>query len=554
MSLSMNLNNKSFKYFLVSFSFFLSSSWTIADNSQPAGFTINKALKGHIEFLADDLMLGRDTGSVEYEIAARYVASHFQQFGLTPKGDNNTWFQKVDFVEYQLNENSGQMILHKKGKTTSLNYPDDFLIRGSAITTEDQVKAKVVFAGFGIESKELNHNDYENLDVEGKIVAVLSGRPAHFPSEEGAHVSSGREKAKAAAKRGAIGLISIHTPLRDKVRTYEATKAFAGLPSTSWKKKDGNIFGTYDSLKSGAYISKSAAKTLFKLAGHNIEKVFTQIAKGKTPFGFELDIEVELKRQSSHKPISSSNIVGMIEGSDPKLKHEYVVYSAHLDHIGAHHHGEKEGDHINNGALDNASGIAIMLETARQFSQGKAPARSILFVAVTGEEKGLQGSNYFAHYPTVPLENIVANINLDMPMILYPFGDVIAFGAQHSTLGNYVKKAAAKDNINLSPDPAPEQAIFVRSDHYSFVKQGVPSIYLVPGMQSKDPTINGAAVMGQFLSKHYHKPSDDLSLPINYDAGALFTKINYNIGKEIANSNSRPQWHEGNFFGEAFKK
>ena len=195
-----------------------------------------------------------------------------------------------------------------------------------------------------------------------------------------------------------------------------------------------------------------------------------------------------------------------------------------------------------------------MIETARMYMEQKQrPKRSILFVAVTGEEKGLLGSNYFAHYPTVK-GDMVANINLDMPMILYPFGDVIAIGAQHSTMWDNVTQAAAEYDITLSPDPMPEQALFTRSDHYSWVKQGVPSIFLVPGFKSKDSEIDGGKVLGMFLQKHYHKASDDVNLPINYDAGLTFTKINFSIGVNIANADEAPRWHDGNYFGETFGK
>ena len=514
---------------------------------------VKASLKAHIEFLADDLLKGRDTGSAEYEIAARYVSSHFKQYGLKPAGENGTWFQTVTFTRSKPDSSAAEMIIHANGNDIKLAYPDQFLSGSSAISIADEVRANVVFVGYGIVSEELNHDDYAGLNVKGKIVAYLTGKPASFPSEEGAHVSSGSEKRKFASERGAIGILTLHTNMRDKVRTYEKTKTYAGRPSVSWQKKEGGVFGSIPEIKGAAYLSKETGKQMFNVAGYDLEKIFAEIEKDDIPLGFDMGIEVTLKRESSHETIHSSNVVGILEGSDPALKNEYVVYSAHLDHIGDKAHGDEE-DHINNGALDNASGVSIMLETAHRFAEGERPKRSILFVAVTGEEKGLLGSNYFAHYPTVELSSMVANINLDMPLILYPFADVIAFGAQHSTLAGYVERAAAKQEIKLSPDPMPEQAIFVRSDHYSFVKQGVPSIFLMPGWTSKDPEIDGGEVFGKFFAKHYHQPSDDVQLPINYDAGAIFTEVNFNIGEEIANSKNRPQWNEGDYFGDTFKK
>jgi Zn-dependent M28 family amino/carboxypeptidase len=245
--------------------------------------------------------------------------------------------------------------------------------------------------------------------------------------------------------------------------------------------------------------------------------------------------------------------VGVLEGSDPELKNEYVVFSAHSDHIGFAKTVKK--DNINNGAMDNASGTSVMLETARLFSEmEEKPKRSILFVSVTGEEKGLLGADYFARNPTVPVTSMVANVNLDMPILTYEFADVIAFGANHSDLQESVEKAAANANIELSPDPWPEQALFTRSDHYAFVKQGVPSVFMVPGLKSKDPNVDGSKVFGQFLSMHYHKPSDDINQPFNWNAAETFTKVNAQIGWTLANQKNKPKWNDGDFFGNTFSK
>jgi len=508
-----------------------------------------QALRAHIEFLADDYLKGRDTGSAEYEIAARYVASHFKQYGLTPAGEDGSWFQTVPFRKTESDLDAVYFAMHDKGETTEFKFPNEYLTGGSPISTSSHVRGKLVFVGYGIISKELNHNDYEGLDVKGKIVVMLSGKPDSFPTEQGAHIASRTEKRRHAAERGAIGTILMHTEKANKVRTYEKILPFIGRPSMSWMKKDGGVFGSFESVKGGAYLPIETSRKIFAAAGKDLQQVFDLMAKDISPKGFDMDVEVEIKAAAKHSKTTSSNVVGMIEGSDPQLKNEYVVYTAHLDHIGQHGKGE---DNINNGALDNASGIALMIETARRFAQGERPKRSILFVAVTGEEKGLLGSNYFVHYPTVPVRSMVATINLDMPLILYPFADVIAFGAEHSTMADNVSEAAKIHGIELSPDPMPEQALFVRSDHYSWVKKGVPSIFLVPGMKSKDPNINGAEVFGMFLKKHYHKVSDDVNLPIDYDAGLTFCKVNFDIGLNIANAPERPRWHDGNYFGETF--
>ncbi len=264
-----------------------------------------------------------------------------------------------------------------------------------------------------------------------------------------------------------------------------------------------------------------------------------------------------MSQRSAHQDIYSPNVVGVLRGSDPLLADEYVVYTAHLDHIGelhAENPANGNDDRINNGALDNASGISVMLETARLFAHGEAPRRSIMFIAVTAEEKGLVGSEYFAMNPTVPIKSIVSEVNLDMPLLLYDFGDVIAFGAEHSSLGETVREAAGSFGTELTPDPFPEQNIFVRSDHYRFVQQGVPSVFLVTGEKSLDESIETQPIFEEFLQQHYHKPSDDLNLPIHYGAAARFTRINAKIGEIIANESARPRWHEGDFFGRTYAK
>jgi Zn-dependent M28 family amino/carboxypeptidase len=229
------------------------------------------------------------------------------------------------------------------------------------------------------------------------------------------------------------------------------------------------------------------------------------------------------------------------------------VFSAHSDHIGYAKTVKK--DKINNGAMDNASGTAVLIEMARMFSQmQQAPKRSILFIAVTGEEKGLLGSDYYAQNPSVPEGSMVANVNLDMPILTYEFSDVIAFGASHSDLKLSVAIAAEKIGLTLSPDPWPEQALFTRSDHYSFVKQGVPSVFIVPGLKSADPLIDGSKQFGKFLQTNYHKPGDDFSQAFNWKAATTFTELNYYIGLTLAEQSTRPSWNKGDFFGETFSK
>jgi len=240
---------------------------------------------------------------------------------------------------------------------------------------------------------------------------------------------------------------------------------------------------------------------------------------------------------------ASSNVAGIIPGSDPKLGSEVVILSAHLDHLGVR--APVNGDAIYNGAEDNAVGIASLIEEARRFKlSGKPPRRSVMFLAVTAEEKGLVGSSYFAAHPTVPIDHIVADVNLDMPILTYKFEDMTVFGAERSTLGPIVAKAVATLGVSLSPDPDPSESFFVRSDHYNFVRKGIPSVFLWPGEAGP-----GKAAFEDFLAHHYHQPSDEVSLPIDWSQGIRFVDANYAIAREIADGDARPRWNKGDFFG-----
>lgn len=537
------------------------SEATSAINDQ----AIEQSLKSHVEFLADDKLKGRNTGSAEYEIAAQYVASHFQQFGLTPGGDisgddenrdnvsneGKSWFQTVPLIKSHINESSVKMVASNPDSLIEFSYPQHFALLPSATSPVDKVKASLVFVGYGIDSLELNRNDYAGLDIQGKIVVMLAGRPRALNNEIGAHVTNLRLRLRHAEQRGAVGVIILQTARENKVRPFSSIVSFANKPFLNWKTKQEEVFDSYNNLKSIAYLNVDAGKQLFSAAGLDIEKTVSDIDADNYLRGFDINIDVAFERKSIQSEITSSNIIGILEGSDPHLKNEYVVYSTHLDHLGVN---ETNKNIINNGALDNATGVAILLETARQFVSGNRPKRSMVFLVVTGEEKGLLGSNYFVHNSTVPRSSIVANINIDMPIILYPFADMIAFGAQHSTLEHSAKQAVTAQQLKLTPDPIPEQALFVRSDHYSFVKQGIPSTYLMPGFTSSDPKINSFKLFKEYITKHYHQPSDDITLPIDFGAGVTFTKVNKDIGENIANRLERPRWNNESFFGKSFNK
>jgi len=518
---------------------------------------LQNRLRAHIEFLADDLMLGRQPGSDGYNIAANYVSSQFRQMGLQPAGSDAGYLQQVPLRQAFLEPGSAELIFSRGAESTPFVFVDEFYMGPVLDRGSSELEAGLIFAGYGIEADELDHNDYAKLDAEGKVVVLFAGQPHYFPSEEGAHFASTAEKTRAAVRHGAVGILVIHTPRASQRYQWDRLSSRVGMPSMGWINDQGNVHGQFEQIRGRAMLRHTAALPLFESAPVNLETLIERDNTGEALTTFDLDGKINMRQRSTHESIASPNVVAVLPGSDPLLANEYVVYSAHLDHIGELHPGDGDQeikDRINNGALDNASGVSVMLETARLFTRGEPPRRSILFVAVTAEEKGLVGSEYFAMNPTVPVESIVSVVNLDMPLLLYEFGDVIAFGAEHSSLGDTVREAAQSYAIELSPDPFPEQNIFVRSDHYRFVQQGIPSVFLVTGMKSQDGTVDTQPIFEGFLQEHYHKPSDDLELPINYKAAAKFTRINAKIGNLLANDPERPSWHEGDFFGRTYAK
>jgi Zn-dependent M28 family amino/carboxypeptidase len=322
---------------------------------------------------------------------------------------------------------------------------------------------------------------------------------------------------------------------------------YARNPATKWVHPNGDVKDARPEIRNAAILNMEAGKKLFALAKMDIQVIFDDIANNKKLVGKVMGLTAKASVKSTHSETQSPNVIGVLEGADPVLKNEYVILTAHSDHIGISQYSVKK-DKINNGAMDNASGVSTLLEIAYELhSAKKRPKRSIIFAFVTGEEKGLLGSDYYAHYPTVPIKQIVANVNLDMPILTYRTGEMVAFGAQHSSLKSSVTQALNQHQIKLVPDPMPEQAIFVRSDQYSLVKKGVPAVYLKPG--AKESGSNKEMVSQDVFRKlHYHQPSDDLNLPIDYEWAAKFVDINLAIAESIANTEQTPAWNEDSFF------
>ena len=502
-----------------------------------------------LSYLADDARAGREAGTTGYNDAANYVAARFEALGLEPGGDDG-WFQMVTLRTVRRNPDAASLVVTQNdGEKETFSHPDDYLIGRSMAGPTFSVNAPVVFVRHGVVAPDVGLNDYDGVDVEGKIVVAYSGAPNLFDGEKRTFYSSTDYKLKTAAANGAIGFITLPSKSDIKRLPWRRVTANIGREVMTWVHPDGVGETAAASLKATATLSPAGAVKLFagtSVAFTDIQSMMERKEVTNDLVAFDLGKTVSLKGASIFKEYESPNVAGLIRGSDKNLVDEVVVLTAHLDHVGVREPRKGGDDFIHNGAMDNAMGVATMLEIARSFQSGAVPRRSILFLAVTAEEKGLLGADYFVHYPTVE-HSLIANVNLDMPLTLFPFTDVIAFGAERSTLGPLVKGAAASMSIAVTPDPIPEQGIFTRSDHYRFVEKGVPAVFLIVGFGD-----GGEAVFSNFIKNHYHQPSDDLDLPINYEAAARFSELNYRIAQSIADAPVAPSWIEGDFFAEKF--
>ena len=508
------------------------------------------AIRNHMRILANDSLRGRKPGTPGFDMGAAYVVSQFKALGLQPAGENKTFRQDVPLRRWQVREENSSLTLVVDGREQPLMYGRQFILAPLPDHANASVNAPVIFVGFGVSAPELGHDDYAGIDVKGKIVAFFNGAPASFPSNQRAYYSSA--KTENAAAHGAVGTLAFNLPtdLRNRIETA-APRARQGI--YRWVDKQGKPQRTFPALQSSATLSDSTARLLFAKATTNFNDAMTQARKNQ-PQAFPLNVLVKMHTQTDMvENVAGYNIVGLLPGSDPALKNEFVVYVAHIDHLGVGR--PVKGDSVYNGAHDNASGVAINLEAARLFtSLPKAPRRSVLFVGVTGEEMGLLGSDYFASNPTVPQDKIVANLTLDMPFFFHPLLDIVPYGAEHSSLRKAVTEAANYMKVQISPDPIPEQTVFMRSDHFSFVRQGIPALFIKSGSQTGNPNLDGTKLNLDWRATIYHTPQDDMNQPFDFNAAAKHVQLQFLIGYLTAQDVERPIWNKGDFFGNKFGK
>lgn len=518
---------------------------------KPVARTLNNvrpdAIKAHIWYLADDRLRGRQPGTPGYQLAVDYVTQQLQMMGVLPAGENGTFTQRVRLRRATTQPGATLVARAPDGTAHTLTYATDFQLNPHPEQPSVAVEAPVVFAGYGISAPELGYDDYAGLDAKGKLVVIVRGAPARFPSTVAAASQDVGLALQNAARHGAVGVLIAATVAPPTPPAATVRRTTTHVLGPDGRVAASRTFAPGTALQAVGSLGPATFVRLLRTAALDTGQVLPALRRG-TPASVALRTSLRASYHSTYHDFDSYNVVGRIPGSDAQLRTEYVVHSAHLDHLGVG--VPVQGDSIYNGAHDNASGVASVLEIARAYSRLKQkPRRSILFVLQTGEELGLLGSGYFAAFPTVPKGSIVADVNTDMPTLIAPLLSVVALGAQHSSLRQPVEQAAAYLGLAVEDDPEPDQNRFIRSDQYSFVLQGIPALHIKYGNRTPDGRNNLSETVKKWRAATYHKPQDDTSGVFDFEAGRKYVQLNFLIGYLVAQQTQRPTWNPGDFFG-----
>lgn len=502
-------------------------------------------IRAHVTFLADDRLKGRLPGTPGFLEAVEYVEDQFRKLGVQP-GVNGTSFRQELIIRKSVVVNSSfQAVLSDgDGNTDTLELAKDLSPQPDPLHGEVATAAQLAFAGYGVEIPG-GYSDYAGLDVKEKIVVIISGAPEGLHSTLTAHFSSPGTKLKTAVAKGAWGVILINLNPRpgpaNPNPVYQTNVALNPEKTAAYgRSHTGELGVVLNSNK--AFLSR-----LLLRSGHSLNQLLASLRKGQAS-SFDLGLHLSVKFNSTYTDIPSQNVVGLIPGSDPGLKSEYVVHTAHLDHIGIGR--PVRGDSIYNGAHDNASGVASLLEIARIYITGKArPKRSVMIVMVTGEEMGLIGSAYYAANPPLKTGRIIANVNTDMPTVIAPILSIVPLGAEHSSLMNQVQAAARYMKLEVEKDPEPSENRFVRSDQYSFVVQGIPALHIKYGNKTDIPGFDLGAFVKEWRAKYYHQAADGMDGIFLWSAAKTYVQLNFLISYSVAQAATKPGWNKGDLFG-----
>ncbi len=510
----------------------------------------------HIQVLASDDMRGRLTGTDDYLRAASYVVDQFKAMGLQPAGVNG-FYQPVRFDVTRVIAAKSSMALVVDGKETPLVLGQDAIL-GARGAQPKTISAPLVFIGYGLHLPEARYDDFDSAEVpsaslKGKIVVYINGGPAELSGPLKSFARTAPLQ-KALADAGVVGAISIPTP-KSMDFGWERVASSASQPGMRLAPdaRDAAVAAEHPALAEirrtllSAQWNPAEAEKLFAGTGHTFAELLALADAQKPLPRFALNKTLQAAVTTETTQVESPNVVARLEGADPALKQEYVLVSAHLDHLGVG--APIAGRTIYNGAMDDASGVASVLEIAKRFSaaatKGTRPKRSMLFVVFTAEEKGLLGSRYFAGHPTVPEKDLVADLNMDMFMPLFALKKLHVQGLAESTLGDDVRAVGAAHHIEIAPDPEPDRNSFTRTDQYSFVQAGVPALAMKFGWTMGSPEYKQ---WRQWLAQRYHSTEDNLSQPMDYAAAAQFDDFLGDVALRVADASGRPRYLDTSFF------
>ncbi|MCX6132865.1 MAG: M28 family peptidase [Ignavibacteriales bacterium] len=506
-------------------------------------------LKERTAVLAHDSMEGRAPGTRGEERALTYIIAQYKALGLEPAGENGTYLQRVPVIGVHIDP-SATMEIGAGNKTARLKFPEEFVATTGVYEPAIAIKgADLVFVGYGIVAPEFGWDDYKGVDVTGKTLLIINDDPntgdsTFFAGKGRTYYGRWTYKYEIAARKGAIGAIIIHT-------TSSAGYPFQVVKtSRSRENFDLDLPEKSRDIKLKGWTTEEATRRYLALTGFDLDTLVASAQK-KTFKPIALGLKVSGRMNYAIRRLETRNVIGILRGGDQKLSQEYVVVSSHHDHLGIG--APVEGDSIYNGALDNASGVSMILAIAEEFAAMKEkPKRSMLFAAVAAEEKNLLGSQYFAEHPTVPAASMIANVNIDGINIWGRTSDVICLGAERSSLGADVEAIAAVMKLVVRPDAFPEQGSFYRSDHFSFAKVGIPSLSLRSCAEyAGKPAAYGKQVSDEFNLKHYHQPSDELRDDWNYDGALQQAEFALRLIRRLANAGALPVWNKGDEFEAA---